>query len=145
VIVAQRYCTNCGHELREEDRFCPSCGRPVHETAAVSTPEADVPVPLPPSQRIEGEDALQAEPPPHRSMANKLLLFGCMGLGLITVLLALVVGLAVVASSGGGGSESAGGGANSQNGARPNLGGFGNTETFTNRNYAEPHSDPKAH
>jgi hypothetical protein len=78
--VAQRYCTNCGHELREEDRFCPSCGRPVHETAAVSTPEADVPVPPPPSQRTEGGDAPQAELPPQRSTANKMLLFGCMGL-----------------------------------------------------------------
>jgi len=68
-----------------------------------------------------------------------------MGLGLIAVLLALVVGLALVASSGGGGSESAGGGANSQNGAGPDVGGFGNTETFTNGNYAELYSDPKAH
>ena len=31
--------------LREDDRFCPSCGRPVHETASLSTPEADVSVP----------------------------------------------------------------------------------------------------
>jgi hypothetical protein len=72
--------------------------------AAVSTPEADVPVPPPPSQRAERADAPQAEPPPQRSTANKLLLFGCMGLSLIAVLLALVVGLAVVASSGGGGN-----------------------------------------
>jgi zinc-ribbon domain len=143
--VAQRYCTNCGHELREEDRFCPSCGRPVHETAAVSTPEADVPVPPPPRQRTERGFAPQAEPPPQRSTANRLLLFGCMALGLIAVVLALVVGLALVASSGGGGSKSAGGGANSQNGAGPDLGGFGNAETFTNRNYAELYSDPKAH
>ena len=51
--MAQRYCTNCGAELREEDRFCPSCGRPVHETAAVSTPEAEVSVPPAPQA---GED-----------------------------------------------------------------------------------------
>jgi hypothetical protein len=43
--MAQRYCTNCGAELREDDSFCSKCGRPVHETAAVSTPEADVSVP----------------------------------------------------------------------------------------------------
>jgi hypothetical protein len=143
--MAQRYCTNCGAELREEDRFCPSCGRPVHETAAVSTPEADVPVPPPPSQRTEGGDAPQAEPPPQRSTANKLVLFGCLGIGLIVVLLALVVGLALVGSSGSGGSGSAGGGANSQNGAGPDLGGFGNAETFTNKNYGELHSNPRAH
>ncbi len=143
--MAQRYCTNCGAELREEDQFCPSCGRPVHETAAVSTPEADVPVPPPPSQGNEATDAPRAEPPPQRSTANRLLLFGCLGLGLIAVLLALVVGLVLVASSGGGGSESAGGGANSQEKAGPGSGVFGNGETFTNKNYAELFSNPRAH
>jgi len=48
--AADRYCRNCGHELRSEDRFCPNCGEPTHETAHVPTPEADVEVPLPPSQ-----------------------------------------------------------------------------------------------
>jgi hypothetical protein len=48
--MAQRYCTNCGAELREDASFCGKCGRPVHETARVSTPEADVPVPPPPVQ-----------------------------------------------------------------------------------------------
>src|SRR5215207_2007934 len=119
ILMAQRYCTNCGAELREDDRFCPNCGRPVHETAAVSTPEADVPVPPPPSHRAEETDAWQAEPTPRRSTAGRLLLFGCLGLGLIAVLLALVVGLALVASSSGGGSGSAGGGANSQEKAGP--------------------------
>jgi predicted amidophosphoribosyltransferase len=46
--MADRYCSNCGHELAEDDRFCPNCGRPVHETAHVPTPDADVPVPPPP-------------------------------------------------------------------------------------------------
>jgi predicted ester cyclase len=41
----QRYCGNCGHELSLQDQFCPSCGRPVHQTARVPTPEADMPVP----------------------------------------------------------------------------------------------------
>jgi WD40 repeat protein len=58
--VADRYCTNCGHELAEGDRFCPNCGRPLHRTAHVPTPEADVPVPPPPHQRAEGT----APPPP---------------------------------------------------------------------------------
>ena len=48
--MAQRYCTNCGAELREDASFCGKCGRPVHETARVSTLEADVPVPPPPRQ-----------------------------------------------------------------------------------------------
>jgi hypothetical protein len=43
----ERYCSNCGHELRPEDRFCPNCGKPVHRTARVPTPEADIPVPPP--------------------------------------------------------------------------------------------------
>src|SRR5919107_6357537 len=46
--MAQRHCTNCGAELREDASFCGKCGRPVHETARVSTLEADVPVPPPP-------------------------------------------------------------------------------------------------
>jgi len=78
-------------------------------------------------------------------MASRLLLFGCLGLGLIAVLLALVVGLALVASSGSGGSRSAGGGANSQEKAGPGSGVFGNAETFTNKNYAELYSNPRAH
>jgi zinc-ribbon domain len=48
-----RYCRNCGHELRPDDRFCPNCGQPVHETAVVPTAEADVPVPLLPQQSEE--------------------------------------------------------------------------------------------
>jgi hypothetical protein len=46
--MADRFCGECGNELRPEDRFCPGCGKPVHETAVVPTPEADVEVP--PSQ-----------------------------------------------------------------------------------------------
>lgn len=102
--VANRYCSNCGHELSEDASFCPGCGRPVHEKAHVPTPEADVPVPPPPGQQ-------QAEAPrPRRSTANKLLLFGCAGLSLLGVLVVVVVGLALVAGSGGGGEPVAGSG-----------------------------------
>ena len=48
--VPEKYCGNCGHELSPEDRFCPNCGKPVHRTAHVPTPEADAPVPPPPQQ-----------------------------------------------------------------------------------------------
>jgi hypothetical protein len=41
---------NCGAEPREDASFCGKCGRPVHETARVSIPEADMPVPPPPVQ-----------------------------------------------------------------------------------------------
>lgn len=57
--VANRYCSNCGNELREDDAFCGSCGRPVQETAQVPTPEADVPVPPP-----AGEDQKDAADQP---------------------------------------------------------------------------------
>lgn len=40
-----RYCGECGHGLGQDDRFCPKCGRPVAETARVSTPRSDVPPP----------------------------------------------------------------------------------------------------
>jgi len=39
-IVEDRYCGNCGHELKPDDKFCRGCGKPVHETARVSTAEA---------------------------------------------------------------------------------------------------------
>ena len=45
VEAPERYCSNCGHELGLEDRLCPNCGRPTHQTAWVPTPEADMPVP----------------------------------------------------------------------------------------------------
>lgn len=106
--MAQRYCTNCGAELSEDDRFCPSCGSPAHETAAVSTPEAEVPVPPLPEQQTEG--------PRRRSTANKLLLFGCIGVVLLLVFIVLAGGLALVAGisgsggNGGGSEEGIGGG-----------------------------------
>jgi hypothetical protein len=49
-VQQDRYCRSCGQELQPEDRFCAGCGRPVHATAQVPTPEADVPVPPPPKQ-----------------------------------------------------------------------------------------------
>ena len=60
----QRYCSNCGQELSPEGRFCPTCGRPVHRTAHVPTPEADAPVPPPPQQA-------QSTAPPEASFSIK--------------------------------------------------------------------------
>jgi hypothetical protein len=50
----ERYCSNCGHELKPEDQFCSNCGMPVHRAARVPTPEADRPVPPlpPPTQQV---------------------------------------------------------------------------------------------
>ncbi len=61
----ERYCGNCGHELSPEGRFCPNCGRPVHRTAHVPTPEADAPVPPLPQQ------AQGTAPPPQASFSIK--------------------------------------------------------------------------
>ena len=50
MVQQDRFCRNCGQELKPEDQFCAGCGRPVHTTAYVPTPEANVPVPPPPQQ-----------------------------------------------------------------------------------------------
>src|SRR5215207_9438429 len=102
--MAQRYCTNCGAELREDDRFCPNCGRPVHETAAVSTPEADVPVRQPPQQEEAGTQPLeQTEAQPRGPWTTGRLVLGCLGVFFVV----FVVGacLAALAGNGGGGNE----------------------------------------
>jgi len=58
VMVEQpeRYCSNCGHQLRPEGRFCSNCGMPVHRGARVPTPRAHRPVPplSPPPQEAFG-------------------------------------------------------------------------------------------
>ncbi len=56
VEAPQRYCGNCGQQLRPEEQVCPNCGRPAHETAHVPTPEADVSL-SPPPQPETGESA----------------------------------------------------------------------------------------
>jgi hypothetical protein len=43
--VADKYCGNCGQELRPGVRFCPSCGQP---TVASEMPAAEGPVQPPP-------------------------------------------------------------------------------------------------
>jgi hypothetical protein len=50
----ERYCSNCGQELKPEDQFCSNCGMPVHRGARVPTSNADRPVPPlpPPTQEV---------------------------------------------------------------------------------------------
>ena len=126
--MPDRYCRNCGNELRETDRYCSNCAAPVHETAHVPTPEADVEVPSPPQQAEAGR--------PEKKSSRNLLLF-----------LALVVGLIWFLGSLGedaGGSGVGGQGGNRQ-AAAPSDESEGSSETFTNENYAELYSDPAAH
>jgi hypothetical protein len=77
--VPQRYCGNCGQELSPENRFCPSCGRPVHRTAHVPTPEADAPVRPPPLQA-------QRTAPPEASFSIKEMMVLGVGAGVFTLL-----------------------------------------------------------
>ena len=104
-----RYCSNCGHELSAEDQFCPNCGSPVHETATVPTPEADVPVPPPPPQA-----ASAAAPPPQAEGAQRSwprrhpYLTGCLGLvGVLALLIIALIAIIAIASGGNGGDEPA--------------------------------------
>jgi hypothetical protein len=77
--VPERYCGNCGQELSPEDRFCPTCGRPVHRTAHVPTPEADAPVPPPP------QHAQRTASPPQASFSIKEMVVLGVGGGVFTL------------------------------------------------------------
>src|SRR5215204_2927660 len=59
----ERYCSKCGHKLSLQDQLCPNCGRPVHQTARLPTPEADLPVP--PVERV-GDPAEEADYKEHQ-------------------------------------------------------------------------------
>jgi hypothetical protein len=83
----QRYCTNCGQELKPEDQFCTNCGMPVHRAARVPTPEADRPVsPLPPPTQEVGR---------RRSFTGSGALRGC-GTKLVVLLVLVVLFLYLV-------------------------------------------------
>jgi hypothetical protein len=60
--VADKYCADCGQELRADDRFCPGCGQPNTETARESTPQVDESVqPPPPAPQVEDAATPPAE------------------------------------------------------------------------------------
>jgi hypothetical protein len=99
-----RYCGNCGNELDPEDRFCQNCGRPVHQTAQVPTPEADVPVPPPPQQEEAGAQPLeQADAQPREPWTTRQYALGCLGAFFVV----FVVGAFVAALAGNGGGNEA--------------------------------------
>jgi len=133
--VANRYCSNCGHELTEDTRFCPGCGQPVHQTARVATPEADVPVPPLPVQQATGTASFSSQqggaPPRQRSVFGKLLI-GCVSL---FVLLFLFVGCLAVLGSGGGDNESA-------NNNPPPAGAAGEEQPVANEQQQTPEEEP---
>ena len=122
--MAQRYCTNCGNELGPEDVFCASCGKPTHETAAVSTPEADVEVPPPPAQQASAAPNFgpAAAPPRQRSILGRVLV-GCAGLLGLAVLFVGCLALLPSSNSGGGGAEQGGSDSGSDGDSAGNGGG----------------------
>ena len=118
-----RYCGNCGNELDPEDRSCQNCGRAVHQTAQVPTPEADVPVRPPPQQEEAGTQPLeQAEAQPRQPWTTRQYALGCLGVFFVV----FVVGAFVAALAGneGGGNEAQKnkrGGGGKDNAPKPEL------------------------
>jgi hypothetical protein len=118
--VAQRYCPDCGNELGPYDVFCARCGKSTVETAAVSTPEANVNVPPSPTQQAGGAPNFAPAPaaPGQRSTLGKVLI-GCAGLLGLAVL--FVGCLALIPS----GSNIGGGGGADQGSSDVDSGGGG--------------------
>jgi hypothetical protein len=95
MVQQDKYCRNCGQELKSEDQFCSSCGRSVHATAHVPTPEADVPVPPPPQVggAGDGDAAAAVQTPPQENGSSgigNLILRGC-GIILVAILCFILV------------------------------------------------------
>jgi len=87
--VAKRVCRNCFQDLRPDDRFCPSCGRSVLQTAVVPTPEADTSVPpLPSPPCTTGAENRRVCWPRARRGGS-----GCVGCVLLVLIIALVIAL----------------------------------------------------
>jgi Glucodextranase, domain B/Domain of unknown function (DUF4352)/zinc-ribbon domain len=101
--IPARYCGNCGNELDPEDRFCQNCGRAVHQTAQVPTPEADVPVPPPPQQEAGTQPLEQADAQPREPWTTRQYALGCLGVFFVVFVVGAFV--AALAGNGGGGNE----------------------------------------
>jgi uncharacterized membrane protein YvbJ len=41
--MADRFCTNCGQELGQDDKFCTNCGTPMREAGAAAPPQTQQP------------------------------------------------------------------------------------------------------
>jgi len=82
--MADRFCGNCGNELRPSDKFCPNCGGTVREATREATVEADAPVPPAPEQRRRGLG--------HKVLGIALLMCGIA----CALILAVIVVIAVV-------------------------------------------------
>lgn len=142
--MAERYCSNCGHELAPDGRFCPNCGRPAHETAEVRTPEADVSVPPPPREASAGRavpNSPQAEAPGERRTSLGKFVIIALVVILVLVILGNLTGGGEEAASGGGGGDAA----RPTPPAEPSEEAPDSGETFVRDNYAELVSDPDAH
>jgi len=87
----ERFCSNCGHELKPEDQFCSNCGMPVHRAARVPTPQAERQVPpLPPPTRGVGRRSLTRSGV-LRGRGRKLVVLLVVGVLLLYLVLPLVV------------------------------------------------------
>jgi hypothetical protein len=87
----ERYCSNCGQELKPEGQFCSNCGMPVHRAARIPTPKADRLVPpLPPPTQQVGRRSLPV-PGALRGRGRKLLVI----LVLVVLVLYLVLPLVI--------------------------------------------------
>jgi hypothetical protein len=88
----ERYCTNCGQELKPEDQFCTNCGMPVHRAARVPTPKADRPVsPLPPPTQEVGRRRSFTGSGALRGCGTKLVVLLVLGVLLLYLVLPLAI------------------------------------------------------
>jgi hypothetical protein len=88
----QRYCTNCGQELKPEDQFCTNCGTPVHRAARVPTSNADRAVPpLPPPTQEVGRRRSLPGSGALRGRGTKLVVLLVLGVLLLYLALPLVI------------------------------------------------------